>query len=200
MTFADENLVNQDDEIFIEPPAAHVDCDKDSVNEDDGGMIHDLTGRQFRVPTKLKLETRKYSQYINKPDPNISMIKLRCNLTMTMAVINARNAAILDELEEVGNLYILNIERSKLRNNSNPFSLSSSIFKKIFRFEKRMMQDIIAMTAPFMRETQYLNAVPEHLKILTAVKFLATGSRVTKCPVFYGLLCFSRNENFRIRN
>ncbi|KAF5290123.1 hypothetical protein FQA39_LY14904 [Lamprigera yunnana] len=71
---------------------------------------------------------------------------------MTMAVISAINAGILDELEEVGNLYILNIERSKLRDNSNPFSWSSSIFKKLFRFEKRMMQDIIAMTAPFLRE------------------------------------------------
>ncbi|KAF5292932.1 hypothetical protein FQA39_LY13812 [Lamprigera yunnana] len=84
-----------------------------------------------------------------------------------MAVISAINAAILDELEDVRNLYILNIERSKLRDNSNSFSLSSSILKKLFRFEKRMMQDIIAMTDPFMRETKYLNAVPEHLKLLT---------------------------------
>ncbi|KAF5277039.1 hypothetical protein FQA39_LY06277 [Lamprigera yunnana] len=100
---------------------------------------------------------------------------------MTMAVISAINVAILDELEEVGNLYILNNERSKLRNNSNPFPLFSSIFKKLFRFEKRMMQDIIAMTAPFMRETQYLNVVPEHLKILTAVKFFTNSVMAGVC-------------------
>ncbi|KAF5276951.1 hypothetical protein FQA39_LY18532 [Lamprigera yunnana] len=85
---------------------------------------------------------------------------------MTMAVISAINAAILDELEEVENLYVLNIERSRLRDHSNPFSLSSCIFKKLFRFEKRMMQDIIiAVIALFMRQTLYLNPVPEHLKI-----------------------------------
>ncbi|KAF5273830.1 hypothetical protein FQA39_LY00945 [Lamprigera yunnana] len=97
---------------------------------------------------------------------------------MVMAIIGVLNAAILDELEEVENLCVLNIE-SRLRDNSNPFSLPSCIFKKLFRFEKRMMQDI-AMIAPFMRETQYLNAGPEHLKILTAVSFFATERKLPK--------------------
>ncbi|KAF5305954.1 hypothetical protein FQA39_LY09110 [Lamprigera yunnana] len=95
---------------------------------------------------------------------------------MAMEIIGAINAAVLDELEEVEYLYVLNIERRRLKDNSDPFSLPSNIFKKLFRFEKRMMQDSIALIAPFMRGNQYLNAVPQHLKILTAVSFFATVS------------------------
>ncbi|KAJ8953438.1 hypothetical protein NQ318_023557 [Aromia moschata] len=53
--YADENIANQVDEIFIEPPETNVETDEDSADEDEGGMIHNLTGRQLRAPVEVKL-------------------------------------------------------------------------------------------------------------------------------------------------
>ncbi|KAJ8937699.1 hypothetical protein NQ314_011755 [Rhamnusium bicolor] len=55
MVYADENIANQVDEIFIEPPETNVVTDEDSADEDEGGMIHNLTGRQLRAPVEVKL-------------------------------------------------------------------------------------------------------------------------------------------------
>ncbi|KAJ8938653.1 hypothetical protein NQ314_011392 [Rhamnusium bicolor] len=55
MVYSDENIANQVDEIFIEPPETNVETDEDSADEDEGGMIHNLTGRQLRAPVEVKL-------------------------------------------------------------------------------------------------------------------------------------------------
>ncbi|KAF5295525.1 hypothetical protein FQA39_LY13048 [Lamprigera yunnana] len=45
--FANDDIANQVDEVFIEPPEATVDTDEDFAEEDQGGMLHTLTGRQL---------------------------------------------------------------------------------------------------------------------------------------------------------
>ncbi|KAJ8954297.1 hypothetical protein NQ318_005880, partial [Aromia moschata] len=55
MVYADENIANQVDDIFIEPPETNVETDEDYADEDEGGMIHNLTGRQLRAPVEVKL-------------------------------------------------------------------------------------------------------------------------------------------------
>jgi len=39
--------------IFVEPPDAAVDSDKDSADEDGGGLIDNLTGRQLRARAQV---------------------------------------------------------------------------------------------------------------------------------------------------
>ncbi|KAG5879895.1 hypothetical protein JTB14_010413 [Gonioctena quinquepunctata] len=43
------------DEIFVEPPDPNADTDEDSANENEGGMIHNLTARQLRALAEMKL-------------------------------------------------------------------------------------------------------------------------------------------------
>jgi hypothetical protein len=45
-----EILEHDDDvaEIFIEPPDAAINSDQDSANEDDGGLVDNLSGSQLR--------------------------------------------------------------------------------------------------------------------------------------------------------
>ncbi|KAF5305433.1 hypothetical protein FQA39_LY01524 [Lamprigera yunnana] len=53
--FANDDIANQVDEVFIEPPEATVDTDEDSAEADQGGMLHNLTGRQLRAPVEIRL-------------------------------------------------------------------------------------------------------------------------------------------------
>lgn len=55
MIYADDDVANQVDEMFVEPPEANVETDEDSADEDEGGMFHNLTGRQLRAPVEIKL-------------------------------------------------------------------------------------------------------------------------------------------------
>ncbi|XP_067000883.2 uncharacterized protein [Anabrus simplex] len=52
---ADDELGHQTEDIFIEPPDGNVDTDEDSANEDEGGMVHNLTGRQLRAAAETRL-------------------------------------------------------------------------------------------------------------------------------------------------
>lgn len=47
--------INDTDEIFIEPPDAAVLTDEDSAEEDDGGTLDNLNGRQLRSIVEIKL-------------------------------------------------------------------------------------------------------------------------------------------------
>ena len=49
----DENLEATD--VFIEPPAATMVSDEDSGNEDDGGTVNNLNGRQLYAPCEVVL-------------------------------------------------------------------------------------------------------------------------------------------------
>ena len=40
----DNDLLQNVDEIFVEPPDPNVDTDEDSADEDEGGMIYNLSG------------------------------------------------------------------------------------------------------------------------------------------------------------
>ncbi|KAF5277925.1 hypothetical protein FQA39_LY06077 [Lamprigera yunnana] len=53
--FANDDIANQVDEVFIEPPEATVDTDEDSAEENQGGMLHNLTDRQLRAPVEIRL-------------------------------------------------------------------------------------------------------------------------------------------------
>ncbi|KAL4132168.1 hypothetical protein QTP88_009375 [Uroleucon formosanum] len=44
------------EDIFIEPPAVNILTDEDSGDEDGGGTIDNLAGRQLQVPVELRLE------------------------------------------------------------------------------------------------------------------------------------------------
>ncbi|KAK4882847.1 hypothetical protein RN001_006166 [Aquatica leii] len=81
-----------------------------------------------------------------------------------MALNMIINAALIDEIEDLEELHNLNIERRMLRDNSNPFDLPNTFFKKLFRFEKEMMLQIITIMSPFMRNSHYSNAIPIHMK------------------------------------
>ncbi|XP_068085075.1 uncharacterized protein [Anabrus simplex] len=52
---ADDELGHQTEDIFIEPPDGNVDTDEDSSNEDEGGMVHNLTGRRLRAAAGTRL-------------------------------------------------------------------------------------------------------------------------------------------------
>ncbi|XP_068081249.1 uncharacterized protein [Anabrus simplex] len=52
---ADDELGHQTEDIFIEPPDGNVDTDEDSANEDEGGMVHNLTGCQLRAAAETCL-------------------------------------------------------------------------------------------------------------------------------------------------
>lgn len=51
----DDDLLQEVDEIFLEPPEPTVDTDQDSADEDEGGMLYNLSGRQLRAPAEIKL-------------------------------------------------------------------------------------------------------------------------------------------------
>lgn len=55
MILENENIANEVDEIFIEPPESNIETDEDSADENEGGMVHNLTGRQLRAPVEIKL-------------------------------------------------------------------------------------------------------------------------------------------------
>ena len=50
----DENLYVE--AIFITPPKASIDSDEDSTDEDDGGLIDNLKGRQLRAHAEIVLK------------------------------------------------------------------------------------------------------------------------------------------------
>lgn len=50
MVFEDENIPYEIDEIFIEPPESNIETDEYSADEDKGGTVQNLKGRQLRAP------------------------------------------------------------------------------------------------------------------------------------------------------
>ncbi|KAF5297807.1 hypothetical protein FQA39_LY11956 [Lamprigera yunnana] len=76
--FANDDITNQVDEVFIEPPEATVDTDEDSAEEYQRGMLHNLTGRQLRAPVEIRLidntriNTNKHASVssVNRPQVN----------------------------------------------------------------------------------------------------------------------------------
>ena len=55
MLLEDENEELEVDGIYIAPPQVNIDSDEDSADEDEGGLIDDLTGRQLRADAKIAL-------------------------------------------------------------------------------------------------------------------------------------------------
>lgn len=53
---ADDNI--QVEKIFIEPPEAIVNSDEDSANEDEGGLVDNLSGRQLRSQAEIILSNQ----------------------------------------------------------------------------------------------------------------------------------------------
>ncbi|XP_050295599.1 piggyBac transposable element-derived protein 2-like [Anthonomus grandis grandis] len=51
----DDELLQNVDEIFVEPPDPNVDSDEDSADEEEGGLICILNGRQLCAPAEIKL-------------------------------------------------------------------------------------------------------------------------------------------------
>ncbi|XP_072399204.1 uncharacterized protein [Diabrotica undecimpunctata] len=60
MVYGDEKLAEQVDNIFITPPDVNgADTDEDSANEDEGGFINNLTGRQLRAQAEIQLSSNE---------------------------------------------------------------------------------------------------------------------------------------------
>ncbi|KAG5884595.1 hypothetical protein JTB14_000612 [Gonioctena quinquepunctata] len=78
MIWGDDDIANQVDEIFVVLPEPNIDTDEDSVDEDNGGMLHNLTGPQLRSAVELKLTNndRLPSNYeyvfLTKPQQQLS--------------------------------------------------------------------------------------------------------------------------------
>lgn len=43
----DEDMQERVEKIFITPPEVNADSDEDSADDDDGGMIYNLTGKLY---------------------------------------------------------------------------------------------------------------------------------------------------------
>lgn len=59
MVYENDNIANELEGIFIEPPYPSVDTDEDSGDEIDNLMINNLTGRQLQGGAQLKLSNNE---------------------------------------------------------------------------------------------------------------------------------------------
>lgn len=65
--------------------------------------------------------------------------------------------------------------RRQLRDASNPFSISDTRFQELFRFPKHLAKDFIDEVSVYLNDRHKLHGIPRILRILTAVRFYATG-------------------------
>lgn len=67
--------------------------------------------------------------------------------------------------------------RRSLRDGQNPFDVATEEhFIQLYRFPKALCMDLIDEIKPFLDSTQRRSALPCHIKVLSALRFFATGS------------------------
>lgn len=68
------------------------------------------------------------------------------------------------------------MHRRRLRDNSNPFELPEERFIELYRLSKEATRYLIDTLDRHLIEGQYINAIPNYIKVFAALRFYATGS------------------------
>lgn len=71
------------------------------------------------------------------------------------------------------------ILRRQLRDVEDPFGISDQHFIKLFRLPKHLTFQLIEELKEYIYESRYSNGIPIHVKVLSALRFFATGSYQT---------------------
>ncbi|KAI4468053.1 hypothetical protein MML48_2g00001552 [Holotrichia oblita] len=82
----------------------------------------------------------------------------------------------LAEEERRENILQFNIERHLMRSDNDPFTLSNTHFKNLYRLSKDMVNHLILRLAPYMVHSLHGRAVEPSLRIFATLFFYATGS------------------------
>ena len=82
---------------------------------------------------------------------------------------------LCQNIEENQNKYSRLLKRS-LRDFQDPFDISDSDFIKLYRFPKHLVLNLVDELNVHIYESRYNNGIPVHQKILSALRFYATGS------------------------
>lgn len=93
-----------------------------------------------------------------------------------MLPINIANILIVDDEERLEDIRLENIERRRMRAESDPFSIENSRFKELFRLNKNMAQYILNGILPQLDQTNNPVAVPGIIKFFGVLHFYATGT------------------------
>lgn len=67
------------------------------------------------------------------------------------------------------------MQRRLLRANSNPFDLPDNRFIELFRLNKEVARNLITGLTPHLNQRQYQSGIRIDTKVLTALRFYATG-------------------------
>lgn len=93
-----------------------------------------------------------------------------------MFPVNIANILALQREEHLQEIRLFNIERRRMREESNPFDLRDSLFKKTFRLNKDLAQYVYNSILEDLDVTDNNVAVPPLLKFFATLHFYATGS------------------------
>lgn len=87
MLSEDDDLMQNVDQIFVEPPDANVDTDEDSADEDEGGMIYNLKGKTNLSQFIFQLKKRKRGDYehIIERNDGVLIVRWMDNSVVSMA-------------------------------------------------------------------------------------------------------------------
>ncbi len=66
--------------------------------------------------------------------------------------------------------------RENMNIRGNAFELSDNNFRKLFRLNKVLADDLIEKISPFKQEPHYFSSIDNDTKILTALRFFGAGS------------------------
>ncbi|KAF4526586.1 hypothetical protein B566_EDAN015698 [Ephemera danica] len=83
-------------------------------------------------------------------------------------------AAELARQEHRNKLQAAKVEKRLIRDRANPFQMPATEFKANYRLPPEFTFDIVTEITDHMRATMRISAVPNELKVLTAINFLAT--------------------------
>lgn len=93
---------------------------------------------------------------------------------VTIAVLPIVQHIVRNRRREVNRRLIAN--RRKLRDQSDPFSLSDARFVELFRLNKELVRRLINILTPYLQERTVRRGVAIQNKIFCALRFYATGS------------------------
>lgn len=93
-----------------------------------------------------------------------------------MLPVNIQQLLHLDAIERTEHIRIHNLERRVMRGASDPFALRDDQFISLFRLNKEMVQYVYNQILPHLNVTDNVVAIPNMLKLLTALNFFSTGS------------------------
>lgn len=94
----------------------------------------------------------------------------------TKNVFTAKFSAVINR--SFYNRSIARQKRAQLRMSSDPFTtLTNAQFKRLFRFDKTMCRNVIALIKPHLTARGHSLGICRELQILCTLRFLATGLR-----------------------